>query len=251
MSTSGVYVIKNTANGKFYVGSAMDVDRRWRDHRYALRAGKHINVKLQRAWNKYGEEAFLFKILETVQDTERLLEREQEWLDLLEAVLVGYNISLSATAPNFGTVLSEEHRAKISASNMGRKQPPSVGAAVAERNRTRVISAETRAKMGLAGKNRAPISEETRAKMKASWQLRKLAEETRPKKLASRIVSEATRAKISAAHAGKQVSEETKQKISEACRKRQKEGWALPPISEETRRKMSEAQRRRRAANLV
>lgn len=42
-----VYVIRNTANGRGYVGSSIALDRRWRDHRRQLAGGRHHNRALQ------------------------------------------------------------------------------------------------------------------------------------------------------------------------------------------------------------
>jgi predicted GIY-YIG superfamily endonuclease len=54
VSDSGIYVIANTINGKVYVGSAVHLAARIRDHSMRLSRGIHPNGKLQRAWSKYG-----------------------------------------------------------------------------------------------------------------------------------------------------------------------------------------------------
>jgi hypothetical protein len=40
---------------------------------------------LQNAWNKYGEDNFYFSVLELVPDKDKLIEREQYWIDKLNA----------------------------------------------------------------------------------------------------------------------------------------------------------------------
>src|SRR5215204_1623671 len=62
--TSGIYQIKCTSNGKFYIGSAVDVLNRCEHHRSSLRRGDHRNAHLQAAWIKYGEDHFEFTVLE-------------------------------------------------------------------------------------------------------------------------------------------------------------------------------------------
>ncbi len=89
----GIYKITNTANGKFYVGSSKDTDSRWVGHKRCLRGGYHCNIILQRSWNKYGEAAFDFAVLEEVNDVGQLLIREQHYLDTLQPAL---NIGKSA-----------------------------------------------------------------------------------------------------------------------------------------------------------
>ena len=62
---TGVYCIRNTTNGKLYVGSAaVSFKARWNSHRNALRRGEHAAKHLQSSWNKYGEDKFEFLVLE-------------------------------------------------------------------------------------------------------------------------------------------------------------------------------------------
>ena len=58
MSISGIYIIRNLINGNVYIGSAVRIDSRKRQHLHKLRSGKHENGHLQKAWNKYGEDSF-------------------------------------------------------------------------------------------------------------------------------------------------------------------------------------------------
>lgn len=77
---SGIYIIKNKVNGKFYVGSSCNCEERFSTHKTLLRKGEHHSVVLQRAWNKYGERNFIFKVIEECC-VERLLDREQFYID--------------------------------------------------------------------------------------------------------------------------------------------------------------------------
>ncbi len=77
---SGIYKIVNKNNGKCYAGSAIDVDRRWFEHKKALRKGEHHSILLQRAWNKHGEETFDFVLVENVEK-EYLISKEQILID--------------------------------------------------------------------------------------------------------------------------------------------------------------------------
>lgn len=88
----GVYKITNIVNGKFYIGSSNDIKARWRQHKDKLRVNKHGNTYLQNAWNKYGEENFLFEVVEEC-NPEFQFEREQYYLNTLNPFDdQGYNI---------------------------------------------------------------------------------------------------------------------------------------------------------------
>ena len=69
---SGVYGIFNKINGKVYVGSSIDLDKRKGDHFKGFVKGEAINQHLKYAVLKYGIENFEFVILEYCED---LLER--------------------------------------------------------------------------------------------------------------------------------------------------------------------------------
>jgi group I intron endonuclease len=86
----GIYAIRHLESGKVYVGSASNISKRWSRHRKDLRAGVHKNKHLQAAWNKYGEEAFVFEILELTSEFDA---REQYWIDKTECLNAdkGYN----------------------------------------------------------------------------------------------------------------------------------------------------------------
>jgi group I intron endonuclease len=83
MINSGIYKITNIINGKMYIGSSNNCKRRLREHFSKLRHNKHFNVKLQFAFNKYGENNFNFDIIEYVDNVDLLLEREQYYLNTL------------------------------------------------------------------------------------------------------------------------------------------------------------------------
>ena len=89
----GIYVIKNSTNGKFYIGSSSDIRQRWAEHKSKLNKRRHVNTCLQNSWNKYGGDLFEFLVLEKCEPSE-LFVREQYFLDTLKPFRdVGYNIS--------------------------------------------------------------------------------------------------------------------------------------------------------------
>jgi len=107
---SGIYQIRNQLNSKRYVGSAVNLRRRQRAHFGGLRRGTHSNRHLQNAYNKYGEAAFVFSILEIVENPANLIECEQHHMDTLKPE---YNLSPTVGSP-LGCHRSPETRRKIS-----------------------------------------------------------------------------------------------------------------------------------------
>lgn len=95
---TGIYIIWCSGNNKFYLGSSIDIVKRFSQHKRDLQQHVHANAYLQNAWNKYGEDAFEFLVFELV-DRPRLLETEQSYLDLLDWSCV-MNISNSASGGN-------------------------------------------------------------------------------------------------------------------------------------------------------
>lgn len=78
---SGIYALINNVNGRFYIGSSVDVLARVRSHRHLLRKGKHANAFLQADWKKHREENYFAWFVEGASE-QQLLSREQFWLDL-------------------------------------------------------------------------------------------------------------------------------------------------------------------------
>lgn len=105
----GIYAIVNIVNNKRYIGSTIAAKKRCYSHRLALRKNSHHSRHLQNAWNKYGEGAFIFVVLE-VCDERELLKREQFYID----TIADYNSS--PTAGNcLGFKQSEETKSRQSA----------------------------------------------------------------------------------------------------------------------------------------
>lgn len=63
---NGIYTIRNVVNGRVYVGSTekTTIEERWKQHITNLRGGYHSNKLLQLEWNKYGEDNFVFEVVE-------------------------------------------------------------------------------------------------------------------------------------------------------------------------------------------
>lgn len=151
----GIYRILNTVTGHAYIGSSGNIPERLARHRRELRTGTHCNPRLQRAWRKYGPDAFDFEAVCSVPETDDLLEIEQQYIDAEGE----YNIIPAGAVPSFkggrhtpeaiermrlartGKVMSEESRALLRAYRTGRKSTPEEVEAM---------------RKGLTGKRRTP-----------------------------------------------------------------------------------------------
>ena len=90
----GIYCITNLNNNKRYIGQTYDLKYRWMRHKSDLNCGSHHNKHLQSAWNKYGEENFIFEELEYCS-LEQLDEREIYWIGYYNSQNqeFGYNLA--------------------------------------------------------------------------------------------------------------------------------------------------------------
>lgn len=114
---SGVYKITNTQNGKFYIGSSVQIESRIFKHLALLRKGKHNNGHMQAAFSLYGEDAFDFTLIEAC-DRRELIAREQCHIDALQPE---YNICKVA-GNTLGVLHTDAAKAKMTAANIGNKR---------------------------------------------------------------------------------------------------------------------------------
>jgi len=142
MRFPSIYKIVNKINQKYYVGSSVNPTQRWNNHKRHLCLNKHANDYLQRAWNKYGKDAFDFIIVVSFPSSfseQQLLSEEQKWLNKAEFDPLTYNLTFVAGSPNSNmseyskkkrseslkrVVRTPEWKAKISRSHMGLHPTP-------------------------------------------------------------------------------------------------------------------------------
>ena len=119
MAICGIYKIENNENGKFYIGSSVDVRERFYNHRSQLNGNIHDNQYLQRAWNKHEEPNFEFSVIRECSPDE-LITEEQKELDAHLGKDYCYNLSPSADVPMRGIPRSEEVKLKCSLAQKGK-----------------------------------------------------------------------------------------------------------------------------------
>lgn len=139
-----IYQITNMQNGKYYIGSSISFERRAWQHKNDLKRGVHKNPHLQAAWNKYGEDAFVFEILETVSDEEQL-KAEDVYLSKHVGKPECYNVNTGAEACRLGIPHTEEAKRKMSESRTGKCAGPAhyrYGQTVPENTRQKISNTQ-------------------------------------------------------------------------------------------------------------
>lgn len=106
---SGVYKITNVVNGKFYIGSTYNLRGRWSQHKSKFRNHCKDKSKLKAAWNKYGEESFIYEVV-MLCPVEYLIKLEQWFIDTLNPP---YNTRKEACASNKGVHHSADTKEKL------------------------------------------------------------------------------------------------------------------------------------------
>jgi group I intron endonuclease len=220
---SGIYKITNILNNHCYIGSTINITKRFSTHKYKLNNNKHHSIYLQNAWNKYNATSFTFEVL-LYCDITNLIFYEQRAIDTYKPE---YNICLIAGTP-LGRLCSDETKKKISISKAGKKQTQE---AIDKRRCSNI------------GKKR---TEETKLKISISHTGKKMSEESIKKRLdtiktLNKPVSEETKLKISNSNKGRKLSKENLEKMLEARRIK-----GAHKQSQETRLKISQSLKERK-----
>jgi group I intron endonuclease len=190
VSISCIYAIINIINDKHYVGQTIDKSKRFKEHLKCLKGNYHCNKYLQRSWSIYGNDNFIFVVLEKCPQSE-LNEREQHWIDILKP---DYNL-----APVAGSMLNYKHteEAKVNMSKAHKGKEQSI-----ETKRKRSISM-------IGNKNSVGVDKSIQI------EAMRIATKGKPK-------SEEHKQKIAAPQKGRVFTEDHKIKLSEAAKRRWK-----------------------------
>lgn len=132
----GVYQIRNKLNGKIYIGSSNNMERRWKEHKRNINIGKHGNTHMQNYVNLIKDETgisvkklddiFYFGCLEYEDDVNKRNKLEQKYLDLLfEDRDFCYNQEKYSICQDYPrTKTPEETKKKMSAASKKRWEDP-------------------------------------------------------------------------------------------------------------------------------
>lgn len=145
----GTYRITDAATGRFYIGSSLNIAKRWSRHLFDFKRGRHHNPVMRAIWN-IDPSRLSVDVIEVMPGAGRdaLLAAEQR---LLDAANVGSNRDCMNMLPTAG-------------SHAGRKRSHETCLKLKEINRGRSPSPESRAKMRAAKLGRK-LSEEHRRKI--------------------------------------------------------------------------------------
>ena len=148
-----IYSIVNTIDNKRYVGISSDYKNRKRLHIWGMKNGKHKNIKIKRAVNKYGFDNFVFEVLEELESEDRMLalEKEHHYINKYNSYHKGYNQSEGFESSFLYKESKEtkEKRRKLMKGNtywLGRKHTEETKKKIGLIHKGKVVSAETRFK---------------------------------------------------------------------------------------------------------
>ena len=263
----GIYCIQNIINGKLYVGASKNIGQRFSKHKCDLKKGKHGNIYLQRAYNKYKIENFVFKAIIICEPFE-MNKYEKLFIRLYDSSNKekGYNLDsggnidicrspetiLKIKKALTGKKLSLEHRKKLSESHLGVNcglDHYLCGKKMSDELRKKLSKSHMGNKHHFYGKHFSEehkknlskshtgkkMSAESKLKMSNARKGKSLSEETRKKLSISHkglIRSETHCKNLSIAMTGKKASFETRQKIIIAQRQRREREKGMKLISE-------------------
>lgn len=192
----GIYQIQSKCKSeRIYIGSSVNITKRWNYHLGNLKGNRHVNKRLQNHYNKYGKNDLMFSILIGC-DQENLIANEQFFIDSYNP---WFNLCKIASTTK-GLKHTDECKKRMSEAKKGK---PSTRIDFHHTEETKAIIREKR-------KNQI-ITESTK---------RKLSEFHKGNKWAlGQKCSEEKKVRMSIRHKGKITSIETKNKMRDAALK--------------------------------
>lgn len=204
---SGIYMILNLINGKYYIGYAKNFIERWDRHINDLNNNNHHNYHLQNAWNLYGEKNFQFDILDECEE-EFLCSMEHYWCNLLLPHNKNYGYNIAPTNPFCKPCMAEETKLRISLANKGKEVKPETRAKISNT----LMGHEGAFKKGMhteESKNKISLGNKGKIRTKEHKEILRIAR-------TGKKLSEETRERMRNSHNHHSPSEEGKKRISEA-----------------------------------
>ena len=140
---SGVYKIRSRSHlDRLYIGSAVDIQHRKNQHLCDLRKNQHRSIKLQRHYNKYGEDDLIFETIAKCQKEELIPQNGIIWIE---------QVFIDAYKPYFNT-------AKFAGSQLGTKRTKESRLKMSNAHKGKKLSEEHKKSLAIARKNRRVVS---------------------------------------------------------------------------------------------
>lgn len=106
-----IYKITNQKNRLVYIGSSIEVERRWRQHKEASinENDHHYNYPLIVAFREFGVTNFTFEVIDTLPTWEAMIEAEHNWIVKENCVKPnGYNQTDKTDSPKFDPAIAKK-----------------------------------------------------------------------------------------------------------------------------------------------
>jgi len=106
-----IYKITNQKNGMVYIGSSIEVERRWRQHKEASINEKdhHYNYPLMIAFREFGIANFTFEVIDTLPNHQEMIKAEHDWIVKENCVVPnGYNQTHQTDSPLLDPVIAKK-----------------------------------------------------------------------------------------------------------------------------------------------
>ena len=116
---SGIYSIFCISNNKYYIGQAIDIEKRIKAHINKLKSNNHHSPYLQNTYNMYGEKDFIFEVVEYC-NIDELDTKEQYYIKAYDSLNPnGFNCTTGGNGMR-GFVFSEETKKNWAKSRKGK-----------------------------------------------------------------------------------------------------------------------------------
>lgn len=245
MSYGIIYEIHCVTSGKSYVGqTAKGLKARWAKHvEYATRGGK---THLAAAIRAYGSDVFEMRILEECTDRQHLNDRETYWINRMDTMRLGYNLTTGGDArewslesrqrfsenhplrgktgpehPAFGYHHTPEALECIRQGSTGRKHSEQTRQVLSEKNTGEAHPHYgTTQSIETKRKRRATVERQGHPMKGKSWSPEVIERMREGHQAHPIVVSQEHKDAISAKLKGKPKSEEHRRKLSEAAKRR-------------------------------
>lgn len=136
-----IYIITCKINNKHYIGKSIHYFHRIGQHKIALKENKHHSYHLQKAYNKYGVNNFVFDILEEYPK-EFLDSMEKYWINLLDTCNRQYGYNIASPNGKGGFEMNDITKNKIKKQKINKKLSEKTKEKLRQINLGKVLSKE-------------------------------------------------------------------------------------------------------------